>query len=194
MSEVVVTESPRLILRHMTADDTENLYGILSDPIAMTFYPKVYTWEETVGWIERILERYHKHGHCFYACVRKDTGQFSGICGHLFQEDFGHGRDEWEIGYLFLRSDWNQGFASEAAQRCRDYWFENNLGERLVSFCDTGNLASRRVAEKNGMILEQMIPREKSKHGGEYCVYAIHRDRWQELRKSGSLPAQSPHY
>jgi ribosomal-protein-alanine N-acetyltransferase len=79
------------------------------------------------------------------------------------------GKDEVEIGYLFLRKFWDRGLATEAARAARDHGF-NTLGyERLVSLIDPGNLASRRVAEKIGLTLEKEI----WKWNKEICVYAL---------------------
>jgi RimJ/RimL family protein N-acetyltransferase len=79
------------------------------------------------------------------------------------------GRQEVEIGYLFLRKLWGQGLATEAARACRDYAV-NRLGHtRLISLIDPGNLASRRVAEKVGMSREKEIV----KWNKRLCVYTL---------------------
>ena len=110
--------------------------------------------------------RDHDFGH--WVAILEDSGEFAGQCGLTVQEV--EGKNEVEIGYLFLRKYWGQGLATEAARAARDYGF-NTLGyERLVSLIVPGkNLASRRVAEKVGLTLEK----EVEKWGKRICVYAI---------------------
>ena len=92
-----------------------------------------------------------------------------GQCGLTVQEV--EGKEEIEIGYLFLRKSWGQGLATEAARAARDHGFHMPGCERLVSLIDPGNLASRRVAAKVGLTLE----REVWKWNKEICVYAMHK-------------------
>jgi len=63
------------------------------------------------------------------------------------------GVEEVEIGYHIRRDLWGQGLATEAAQACRDYGFSQLGFDKLISLINPANIASRRVAEKNGMRL-----------------------------------------
>ena len=104
------------------------------------------------------LKSYKDHGFGLWAAIRRDTGHFAGQCGLALQRNV-DGRDEVEIGYLFLRDVWNAGFATEAAIACRDFGFAKLGRDRLVSLIDPANGASKRVAEKVGMSLEKEIDR-----------------------------------
>ena len=104
------------------------------------------------------LKSYKDHGFVLWAAIRKDTGHFAGQCGLALQRNV-DGRDEVEIGYLFLRELWNAGFATEAAIACRDFGFADLGLTHLVSLIDPANGASKRVAEKVGMSLEKEIDR-----------------------------------
>jgi ribosomal-protein-alanine N-acetyltransferase len=79
------------------------------------------------------------------------------------------GKQEVEIGYLFLRRFWGRGLTTEAVIAARDYGFYTLGYRRLVSIIDPANLASRRVAEKTGFTLEKKV----EKWGKVVCVYAI---------------------
>lgn len=52
---MIVIETPRLILRHLTLDDVDELAAIYADPIVMKFYPNLYTYQETKAQVERII-------------------------------------------------------------------------------------------------------------------------------------------
>ena len=74
-----------------------------------------------------------------------------------------------ELGYDFRSDFWNQGYATEAACAVRDYAF-NVLGlPQLISLIRVGNLASKRVAEKVGMILAE----EFTRYGIRYWKYTL---------------------
>ncbi len=163
-----VLETERMVLRRMGMSDVDDLMGIFSDPEAMSYYPGTKSRSEAEAWVRNQLDRYRDHGIGLWAAILKDSGEFAGQCGLTMQEV--EGREEVEIGYLFLRKYWNRGLATEAAQACRDHGFA--LGyDRLVSLIDPGNLASLRVAEKVGMTLEK----EVEKWGKRICVYSIDR-------------------
>ena len=153
--------------------DVDGLYDILSDPIAMTHYPQTYNRDETIDWIKRSEQRFEDHGHGFLSCYLKETGEFTGICGLLRQVDWGHGRDENEVGYLFRRKFWKQGLATEAAVRCRQWGYEEFGYRRIVSLINPGNEPSIRVAKRNGMQFEQLIPAEKCKHKEDIQVWVV---------------------
>ena len=72
-----------------------------------------------------------------------------GQCGLTWQ-DFA-GRRVLEIGYLFQRVFWHHGYASEAAIACKQYAFEQLKAEEVFSIIRDTNLASQKVAERNGM-------------------------------------------
>jgi RimJ/RimL family protein N-acetyltransferase len=160
---MAVLETERLTLREMSLDDTENLLTIFSDPEAMRFYPGTKDVSETHGWIQWNLDSYQKYGYGLW------IAEFKGQCGLIMQNI--DGTPEVEIGYSFRRALWGQGLATEAAQACRDYGFEQLGLSRLISLIAPGNIVSRRVAEKVGMTLERQI----IKWNKDICLYAIER-------------------
>ena len=122
---------------------------------------------EVEEWVRWTLGSYRDHGFGQWIAILKDSGEFAGQCGLTVQEV--EGKEEVEIGYLFLRRFWGRGLATEAARVVRDHGFA--LGyDRLISIIDPGNLASRRVAEKTGLTLEK----EVWKWNKKVCVYAVH--------------------
>src|SRR5215213_8260036 len=162
-----VLETERMVLRRMDTSDVDDLMGIFADPVAMRHYPATKTRAEAEEWVRWTLGSYRAHGFGLWVAVLKDTGEFAGQCGLTVQKV--EGKDEVEIGYLFLRRFWGRGLATEAARAARDHGFHALGHERLVSLIDPGNLASRRVAEKVGLTME----REVEKWRKRICVYAI---------------------
>ncbi len=165
----MVLETKRLTLREMTLNDVDNLLEVFSDPEAMQFYPQPFDRQMTQTWIERNVQRYAQHGFGLWALILKQTGKLIGDCGLVVQEV--DGVEEIEIGYHIRRDLWGKGLATEAAQACRDFGFSQLGCDKLISLINPANIASRRVAEKNGM---QLI-KEIEWRDNLTCVYAIER-------------------
>ncbi|HXX00796.1 MAG TPA: GNAT family N-acetyltransferase [Candidatus Acidoferrales bacterium] len=164
-----ILETSRLILREFSPLDADALALVLSDPETMRYYPAALDRAGVEQWIARNMLRYAEHGHGLWAMVLKSTGEMIGDCGLTVQNV--DGIDEVEIGYHVLRNLWGQGLAAEAAQACRDYGFARLPVERVISLIRPENLPSRRVAEKNRM----MVWKEVMWRGLPHLVYAVGR-------------------
>jgi [ribosomal protein S5]-alanine N-acetyltransferase len=165
----MVLETKRLTLRKMTLHDVDDLLAILYDPEAMQFYPKPFDRQMTQMWVERNIERYAQLGFGLWSLILKESDKLIGDCGLVMQEV--DGIEEVEIGYHIRRDLWGQGLATEAAQGCRDYGFSQLGVDRLISLIHPANIASRRVAEKNGM----RLTKEVSWRDKPTCIYAVER-------------------
>lgn len=165
-----ILETSRLILREFTLDDVDSLARVLSDPETMRFYPAPFDRGGVENWISRNIGRYAKDGFGLWAVVLKSSGEVIGDCGLTVQNV--DGVDEVEIGYHTRRDLWGQGLATEAARACRDFGFARFSVDRLISIIRSENLASRRVAEKNGMTVAKEVLRANFPH----LIYAIRRD------------------
>lgn len=106
--------------------------------------------EQCKDWFNRVMERYEKNLGGLNVLIDKNTHEFIGQCGLLVQEV--DGISELEIGYSILPGYWNMGYATEAAIKCRDYAFEHNFAESIISIIHIENTKSERVAIKNGMV------------------------------------------
>ena len=166
-----VLETQRLVLREFQFEDFDALAAILCDPETMRYYPVSFDRAAVADWIQRNRTRYANDGHGLWAMILKSTRELIGDCGLVRQSV--DAVDEIEIGYHVRRDLWNQGYASEAARACRDYGFANLKVDRLISLIRPENLASRRVAEKNGMTIWKEVTKVDLLH----YVYAITRDR-----------------
>jgi [ribosomal protein S5]-alanine N-acetyltransferase len=85
--------------------------------------------------------------------ILKETGQLIGDCGLVRQQV--DGATETEIAYHLQRDHQGRGLATEAARACRDHGFLTLGLQRLISLIRPENVPSRRVAERNGMLVEK---------------------------------------
>ncbi|MGS0524795.1 GNAT family N-acetyltransferase [Zobellia nedashkovskayae] len=111
--------------------------------------PKIACQEQ----FDRIFERYENNLGGMNALISKTSGEFIGLCGLLKQTV--DEVDELEIGYSILPKYWKQGYASEAAIKCKNYAKEQSLAKSLISIIHINNLPSQKVALKNGMYLDK---------------------------------------
>lgn len=169
MTEDVVIRTPRVRLRALSHADVDALGAILGDPDVMRYYPAPFDRARTTEWIEWNVASYDEHGFGLWAVILEADGSFAGDCG-LTVQDVG-GRREVEVGYHLDKRLWGQGLATEAAAACRDHAFDVVGVTKLVAIVDPRNTASRRVAERIGMRVDEEIERG----GRRQLVYATTR-------------------
>lgn len=128
-------------------------------------------------WIELQFKRYNEKRYGHHALITKHTKEFVGMCGLLTQsiED----KQEIEIGYSLLPKFWGKGYASEAAQFFRDFGFEHENLDHIISVIDIRNTASQKVAVRNGMFIDRQI----KYYDLDVYIYQITKEEWNLLKK-----------
>jgi RimJ/RimL family protein N-acetyltransferase len=136
----------RLRLRMWVPLDFEAFAGYFADPEASRFLGGVRGGE--TAW--RLMAAYVGHwvlrGFGYWAMEERGSGRFCGAAG-LWRSE---GWPELELGYWLVPEMQGQGYATEAARRCRDHAFEALGAETLVSYIAPANEPSMRVAERLG--------------------------------------------
>ncbi|RDY60831.1 GNAT family N-acetyltransferase [Flagellimonas nanhaiensis] len=145
----------RLQFRNLLPSDFETWLPFYHDPRSTQYWEGLPAdpIEACQAQFARIFERYEENTGGMNALVLKTTGELVGICGLLVQTV--DGIEELEIGYSVLPHFWQQGFAIEAAQKCKTYAFEHNFTDSLISIIHVDNIPSQKVALKNGMYLDK---------------------------------------
>ena len=145
----MIIETERLYLRELQPSDLGSLSKIMQDDQTMYAYEGAFNDQEVQGWLEKQIGNYRRDGFGLWAVILKETEEMIGQCGLTWQ-DFA-GCRVLEIGYLFQRVFWHHGYASEAAIACKHYAFEQLKATEVFSIIRDTNLASQKVAERNGM-------------------------------------------
>lgn len=169
----VILETERLLLRELTPGDFENLCTILKDAAVMYAYEHAFSDAEVQAWLKRQLERYRRDGFGLWGVIRKADGAFIGQCG-LTMQDVGGAAPVVEVGYLFRKSAWHQGYATEAAIACREYAFGRGI-DAVYSIIRDTNAASRQVALRTGMALQGTLVKHYYGMDMPHDIYAVRR-------------------
>ncbi len=148
----MILETKRLYLREMNPSDFNSLCRILQDEKAMYAYEGAFSDQEVQEWLDRQIYRYQKWNFGLWAAVLKETDKMIGQCGLTMQQ--WKDQEVLEIGYLFERPHWHQGYATEAAKACKQYAFEKLNASEVCSIIRDSNTASQNVAMRNGMVMK----------------------------------------
>lgn len=148
----MILETKRLYLREINPSDFNSLCRILQDEKAMYAYEGAFSDQEVQEWLDRQIYRYQKWNFGLWAAVLKETDKMIGQCGLTMQQ--WKDQEVLEIGYLFERSHWHQGYATEAAKACKQYAFEKLNASEVCSIIRDSNTASQNVAMRNGMVMK----------------------------------------
>ena len=71
------------------------------------------------------------------------------------------GKEAVEIGWCLRKEFWNRGYATEAAQACLDFAFQQAGLSEVYSFTSLHNLPSQKVMQKLGMEFVKEFDNEK---------------------------------
>ena len=173
----MILETPRLILRPFAADDLDRMAELMANKDFMRFSMGSMTQEQTKSFLDKVIGWDRDGMPSQFAMIVRSSGLLVGYCGFFHHEV--DGKMEIEIGYRLDSTFWNRGLATEAARTVRDHGFRNLRLEYVISLIHPENHPSRRVAEKNGMILE----RGTTFRGFATFVFAITRQRWLQLAR-----------
>lgn len=167
-----ILETERLLLREMGQSDFPALCKMLQDREVMYAYEHAFEHAEAQAWLDRQTERYRKDGFGLWAVVLKETGEMIGQCGLTMQDCGG----QWvvEVGYLFQKAFWHRGYAAEAAIACKEYAFTELGVKEVYSIIRDTNIASQKVAERNGMTKKGGFVKHYYGVGMPHLIYWAH--------------------
>jgi ribosomal-protein-alanine N-acetyltransferase len=150
---MTVLQTPRLTLRPFRESDLEDMAALTANRDFMRFSLGVLSREQTAAFLEKVRKRDREGLPSQFAVALRANGRLIGYCGFFAQivDDV----EEIEIGYRLHPDLWGQGLATEAARAVRDHGFDELNLARLISLIHPENVASQRVAEKNGMMPEK---------------------------------------
>jgi len=135
-------------LREFSIEDAASILELNNDPEVLKFTgDKAFVSVEEARLFLENYDQYALHGFGRWAVIQKSTGNFIGWCGLKYSAT----TDEVDIGFRFIKTVWNQGYATEAAKKCIQLGFDTFGIKRIYGRAMVDNVASISVLEKLGL-------------------------------------------
>lgn len=128
-----------------------------ADPHVMRYIGNgsIRTYEQTEQAIERFETEWDEKGFGLFAVEARQTGSFIGFTGLSWPYFLPEVLPAIEIGWRFSKSNWGQGYASEAAAAALSYGVDTLGVSDIVSIYQVENVASRRIMQKIGLVFDR---------------------------------------
>lgn len=151
--QIPVIETERLVLREFREDtDFEHYANFYASDLTKYYggpLDRSAAWRAAAAMMGHWIIR----GYGAWAVEEKSTGDFCGIVGLWFPEDW----PEREITWGIVEHKQGRGIAAEAAIRARTYAYDTLGWEKVFSCISAKNFASINLAEKLGATLSHTI-------------------------------------
>ena len=166
---MTVLETERLSLRQFTVNDTPFILTLLNEPSFIRYIGdrQVRNLEDARKYIlNGPVASYEKHGFGLLLVEFKETHTPIGMCGLLKRDEL----PDADIGFAFLPSYWNKGFAFEAAAAVLQDAHERLRLERILAITSLDNEASIKLLQRLGFSFEGIV--RLSKDGEQVKLFA----------------------
>lgn len=170
MTADYIFTSQRLGFRNWTEADIPLMAAISADIDVMEFFPAVATSEQTAAFIERMKIMFTESGYCYFAVDRLEDNTLIGFIGLCYQDYDAPFTPCIDIGWRLGKDFWNKGYATEGAQRCLQYAFQDLKLKNIKAAAPAINTKSIGVMKKIGMrkqldfIHPRLLDNERLKH------------------------------
>lgn len=140
----IIAETDRLILRRYNKSDLYDLYEYLSDSEVVKYEPyKPMSMEEVAGNLDWRISTDE-----MIAVELKNNHKMIGNV-YLGKREF----ESLEIGYVFNKNYWGEGYAKECCMKLIEMAFSNGI-HRIYAECDPQNVGSWKLLEALGFVRE----------------------------------------
>jgi RimJ/RimL family protein N-acetyltransferase len=155
---MIVTETARLRLRHLTTDDADFIYGLVNQPSWLRFIGDkgVRNLDDARAYLQRgPLRSYQDHRFGLYLVELKESGEPIGICGLVKRDSL----EDPDIGFALLPPFWGRGYALEAATAVLTHERKTLGIVRVLAIVSPDNEDSIKLLEKLGLRPWKMLHR-----------------------------------
>ena len=153
-------------MRKLTTADAKDFYSLNLDEDVLKYTGKkpFDNIQDSLDFITN-YDQYEKYSVGRLAVIDKTTLKFIGWCGLKYSQD----KNEYDIGFRFMKEFWNKGLATETAKKCLDLNFEALKINKIVGRAMKENIGSIKVLEKIGMKFKENFDFE----GHEGVLYEL---------------------
>ncbi len=162
-------QTERLKFRQWREADFESFADYFADEENAKYLGGKKSREEAWRLMATYIGHYHLKSYGPIAVEEKFSKRLVGCVGLWKSEPW----PELELGYWLLNEMQGKGYATEAAEKVKDYAFEILQVKTFVSYIDPQNEPSKRLAIRLGAIYERDI---ELLDFGLHCVYRYARE------------------
>lgn len=154
---MIILETERLILRHMSPDtDAVFVLELLNQPSFLQYIGDkgVRTLDDAQQYIVNgPVKSYEQNGFGLYMVELKENGVPIGISGLVKRDTL----PDADIGFAFLPDHWSQGYAVESAAAVMAYAREKLGLVRVLAITSPDNERSAKLLGKIGLRFERVL-------------------------------------
>lgn len=127
---------------------------------------------ETAEFLENVQAEWQKEKPEYYEFAILLDNEHIGAVSIYMNDDYTEG----ELGWIINKKYWGKGYATEAARAIVEFAVNELKVIKIVAHCDSENVASYKVMEKLGMLLESRSWGRKNKSSDmdrEELIYSM---------------------
>ncbi len=149
-------ETPRTVIRLMTAADADFIRELLNEPSFLRFIGdrQVRTTDDAGQFIDRRYQQsYRDHGYGLYVVASRESGESMGICGFVRRDSL----PAVDMGFAFLPRFEGKGFAFESAAATLQYGRDSLGLTRVLAIAQADNARSLALLDRLGFAFDRLI-------------------------------------
>jgi [ribosomal protein S5]-alanine N-acetyltransferase len=152
-------KTPRMVLRDFTPADIDEVHAYASDTLVTRFTAfGPNTRKQSEEFVQRAIGAAVAEPRQDYTLAIELLGS-STVIGGCGLHSPNHG--QWELGYVFAQRYWGMGLASELVPALVEFAFSQLGAQKVWAPVDAANIASARVLEKCGFMLEGLLRKDR---------------------------------
>lgn len=155
MNKQIVSE--RLTLTKLALHDWEIIRSIYTDPTLMKHIGAVKSEEEIRRNFEKELAEWSLDSTHWLTWIIRETSSGNAI-GLISICTRDLGKRTAEVGFIILEAYKGKGYATEALQLIFEFAVDTFGFRKFTAVCSEEHAGSRRVLEKAGMTLDEIVP------------------------------------
>lgn len=145
--------SPRLRYVSFTPEHLNDYFSLESNPLVMKYYRRKASTslEDSKPFFEKYMNYMARHPqYGGFSVFHRDSGEFIGIAV-IMHIELNDQNNDFELGYRLDPKFWNQGYATEMAQRMLEYGFHERGLTEIFGTINPENIISGQILKKIGM-------------------------------------------
>lgn len=152
LASPVELHTERCVLRQWRDSDLVPWAEMNADPEVRRWFPEVLDAERAGTEAGRCRDAIARRGWGMWALELPGEIAFAGFVGLNVPQYDAPFMPAVEIGWRLPRAAWGRGYATEAAQAALGFAFSRLALREVIAITVPGNLASRRVMQRLGMV------------------------------------------